>query len=96
MANLSCYSWYECLTFRYLIQLFLQLFKGIVISVKTPLEHKIAIEKGIKEEMKKQLDEKDLYINSIEREVRTLRTILKKNGIVRDIPETKLKIVRKV
>ncbi len=72
------------------------LFTGIIISVKTPLEHSFEKEKKLREKLEKELGELHLYVNSLEIEITTLRALIKRNGIVNDVPQTYLKIDRKV
>ncbi|CAG2167965.1 unnamed protein product [Oppiella nova] len=69
---------------------------GIAISVKTPLEHSYEKEKRKREKGDKELAEMHLYVNSLEIEIMNLRSILNNNGIVDGVPQTYLKIDRKV
>ena len=70
--------------------------KGIAISVKTPLEHSYEKEKHRREKTDKELAEIHLYVNSLEIEIMNLRSLLKKNNINEELPQTYLKIDRKV
>ncbi|CAG2122744.1 unnamed protein product [Medioppia subpectinata] len=50
----------------------------------------------MREKLSKELAEMHLYVNSLEIEIMNLRSILKNNGIVEGVPQTYLKIDRKV
>ncbi|XP_054166481.1 voltage-gated hydrogen channel 1-like [Oppia nitens] len=69
---------------------------GIAISVKTPLEHSYEEEKRKRERYERELAEMHLYVNSLEIEIMNLRSLLKTKGIVDGVPQTYLKIDRKV
>lgn len=71
-------------------------FKGIAISVKTPLEHSFEKEKRKRQKLDKDLAEIHLYVNSLEIEIMNLRSIINKNKITEELPQTYLKIDRKV